>query len=93
MSFEQKYNAAESEQKIREFWQENKIYEFDEKTSKPTLGDIGLYYQTEIGSTIYSSFVQGLDFTDKFVKDIDRYNYNFSNRFLWKKTKINTYLH
>ncbi len=36
MSFEQKYNAAESEQKIREFWQENKIYEFDEKTSKPT---------------------------------------------------------
>jgi hypothetical protein len=49
----------------------------EEKTSKPTLGDIGLYYQTEIGSTIYSSFVQGLDFTDKFVKDIDRYNYNF----------------
>jgi valyl-tRNA synthetase len=36
MSFEQKYNAAESEQKIREFWQENKIYEFDEKSSKPT---------------------------------------------------------
>ena len=36
MSFEDKYNAHESEQKIREFWQENKIYEFDENTSKTT---------------------------------------------------------
>ena len=36
MSFEDKYNAHESEQKIREFWQENKIYEFDENTSKIT---------------------------------------------------------
>jgi valyl-tRNA synthetase len=36
MSFEEKYNASENEQKIREFWQENKIYEFDETTSKPT---------------------------------------------------------
>ena len=49
----------------------------EEKTSKPTLGDIGLYYQTEFNSIIFPYHMGGLEFTDKFVKDIDSYNYNF----------------
>lgn len=36
MTFKQKYDASQSEQEIREFWQKEKIYEFDENTSKPT---------------------------------------------------------
>tara|TARA_R100001460_G_scaffold44205_1_gene80840 strand:- start:1642 stop:6318 length:4677 start_codon:yes stop_codon:yes gene_type:complete len=49
----------------------------EEKTSKPTLGDIGLHYQTEFNSAIFDYHMNGLEFTDKFVKDIDSYNYNF----------------
>lgn len=49
----------------------------EEKASKPTLGDIGLHYQTELNSAIFDYHMNGLEFTDKFVKDIDSYNYNF----------------
>ena len=49
----------------------------EEKASKPTLGDIGLHYQTELNSAIFDYHMNGLEFTDKFVKDINRYNYNF----------------
>jgi len=49
----------------------------EEKTSKPTLGDIGLHYQTEFNDMIFPYHAGGLEFTDKFVKDIDSYNYNF----------------
>lgn len=36
MSFEQKYEAKEREEKIREFWENEGIYEFDEKSNKVT---------------------------------------------------------
>ncbi len=49
----------------------------EEKTSKPTLGDIGLHYQIEFNDMIFPYHAGGLEFTDKFVKDINRYNYNF----------------
>ena len=49
----------------------------EEKASKPTLGDIGLHYQTEFNDMIFPYHAGGLEFTDKFVKDIDSYNYNF----------------
>jgi len=49
----------------------------EQKTSKPTLGDIGLHYQTEFNSAIFDYHMNGLEFTDKFIKDIDSYNYNF----------------
>lgn len=35
MSFDKKYDAAKKEEEIRNFWQKNKIYEFNEKTKKP----------------------------------------------------------
>ena len=49
----------------------------EQETSKPTLGDIGLHYQTEFNDMIFPYHMGGLEFTDKFVKDIDSYNYNF----------------
>ena len=49
----------------------------EQETSKPTLGDIGLHYQTEFNDMIFPYHAGGLEFTDKFVKDIDSYNYNF----------------
>ena len=49
----------------------------ERETSKPTLGDIGLHYQTEFNDMIFPYHAGGLEFTDKFVKDIDSYNYNF----------------
>lgn len=47
------------------------------ETEKPTLGDIGLYYQEEFGLATFAHHMEGLEFTNKFIKDIDSYNYNF----------------
>ena len=49
----------------------------EEKASKPTLGDIGLHYQTKINEAVFDYLMNGLEFTDKFIKDIDSYNYHF----------------
>ena len=35
MSFPKKYNPKEKEQEIRQFWEENNVYAFDENSSKP----------------------------------------------------------
>ena len=49
----------------------------EQEISKPTLGDIGLHYQTEFGDITFSYHMKGIDFTDKFVNDMNRYNYDF----------------
>lgn len=49
----------------------------EQEISKPTLGDIGLHYQTEFGDIAFSYHMKGIDFTDKFVNDMNRYNYDF----------------
>ena len=48
-----------------------------EKKGQLSLGDIGLHYRDEINDLTSAYFMQGLDLTDKFVKKIDSYNYNF----------------
>ena len=49
----------------------------EEEAFKPTLSDIGLHYELEFNDIIFPYHMLGLDFTEKFVKNIDSYNYNF----------------
>jgi len=44
------------------------------ETEKPTLGDIGLYYRTELQDLAFGYHMYGTDFSDKFINSFISYN-------------------